>query len=344
MGYRIALNFEDGATRFIDCNAGEKVLDAAFRQKINLPMDCSDGVCGTCKCRCEQGEYDLGDEYIEDALTEDEAAEGMVLTCQMLVESDCVIAVPVASSACKVQPVDFEAEIVAVQHLSANRIALTVRAASGSLPQFLAGQYVNISVPGAAGTSRSYSFSSLPGAETGTFVIRNVEGGLMSSYLEHVAKPGDRLTLRGPLGSFYLRSPKRPMVFLAGGTGIAPILSMLEVLAEDGAHGHAVTLIYGVHEMADLVCKERIDELARQIPNCTVITTCSGANHCHTRTGRVIAHLDAAHLNAGDVDIYLCGPPEMVETVRQHVESLGVTPAAFHYEKFIPAQPEAKAA
>ena len=76
MGYRIALNFEDGATRFIDCNAGEKVLDAAFRQKINLPMDCSDGVCGTCKCRCEQGSYELGDEYIEEALTEDEAEEG----------------------------------------------------------------------------------------------------------------------------------------------------------------------------------------------------------------------------------------------------------------------------
>ena len=67
MTYRVALNFEDGATRFIECNEGEKVLDAAYRNKINLPMDCSDGVCGTCKCRCEQGEYDLGDEYLEDA-------------------------------------------------------------------------------------------------------------------------------------------------------------------------------------------------------------------------------------------------------------------------------------
>ena len=88
--YTIALNFEDGVTRFIDCGAGEKVLDAAYRAKINLPMDCSDGVCGTCKCRAERGSYDLGDDYIEDALTEDEAAEGLVLTCQMTVSSDCV--------------------------------------------------------------------------------------------------------------------------------------------------------------------------------------------------------------------------------------------------------------
>ena len=70
--FTVALNFEDGVTRFIDCKAGEKVLDAAFRAKINLPMDCSDGVCGTCKCRAESGTYDLGDDYIEDALTEDE--------------------------------------------------------------------------------------------------------------------------------------------------------------------------------------------------------------------------------------------------------------------------------
>ena len=69
MTYAIALNFEDGVTRFIDCKVGEKVLDAAFRQRINLPMDCSDGVCGTCKCRCETGVYDLGDDYIEDALS-----------------------------------------------------------------------------------------------------------------------------------------------------------------------------------------------------------------------------------------------------------------------------------
>ena len=76
MTYSIALNFEDGVTRFIECKAGEKVLDAAFRQRINLPMDCSDGVCGTCKCRCESGAYDLGDEYIEDALNESEVRNG----------------------------------------------------------------------------------------------------------------------------------------------------------------------------------------------------------------------------------------------------------------------------
>ncbi|VFS72251.1 Benzoate 1,2-dioxygenase electron transfer component [Raoultella terrigena] len=66
MTFNIALNFEDGITRFIHCNPGEKVLDAAYRQKVNLPMDCSDGVCGTCKCRCASGDYALGDDYLEE--------------------------------------------------------------------------------------------------------------------------------------------------------------------------------------------------------------------------------------------------------------------------------------
>ncbi len=101
VSYKIALNFEDGVTRFVECGENEKVLDAAFRNRVNLPMDCSDGVCGTCKCRAESGTYDLGDDFIDDALTADEARQGLVLTCQMKPSSDCVIAVPATSAACK---------------------------------------------------------------------------------------------------------------------------------------------------------------------------------------------------------------------------------------------------
>ncbi len=114
MRYRIALNFEDGVTRFIDCNAGEKVLDAAYRNKVNLPMDCADGVCGTCKCRAESGTYDLGEDYIDDALTAQEAQAGLVLTCQMVPSSDCAIAVPVTSTACKTGASTFKATVAQV--------------------------------------------------------------------------------------------------------------------------------------------------------------------------------------------------------------------------------------
>ena len=95
MTYSIALQFEDGVTRFIHCNPGEKVADAAYRQKLNIPLDCRDGACGTCRCHCESGSYHMPEStYVEDALTPDEAAEGYVLTCQMKPTSDCVVKVP----------------------------------------------------------------------------------------------------------------------------------------------------------------------------------------------------------------------------------------------------------
>ncbi|NNA70786.1 benzoate 1,2-dioxygenase electron transfer component BenC [Pseudomonas gessardii] len=331
MTYAIALNFEDGVTRFIDCKVGEKVLDAAFRQRINLPMDCSDGVCGTCKCRCETGAYDLGDDYIEDALSADEAQERQVLTCQMVPHSDCVIAVPVPSSACKTGTTRFAATLASItRHADA---ALEVSFELDHAPVFLPGQYVNIDVPD-SGQTRSYSFSSRPGETLASFLIKHVPGGLMSGWLER-AQPGDSVLITGPLGSFYLREVVRPLLLLAGGTGLAPFLSMLEVLAQRG-ETRPITLIYGVTRDQDLVLVEALEAFAARLPNLTLVTCVADPQTAHPRQGYVTQHMASEVLNDGDIDVYLCGPPPMVDAVRQHFKSQGVSPASFHYEKFTP--------
>jgi benzoate/toluate 1,2-dioxygenase reductase subunit len=336
MSFRIALNFEDGATRFIDCNDGEKVLDAAFRHKINLPMDCSDGVCGTCKCRCEQGEYELGDDYIDDALTADEAAERLVLTCQMLVSSDCVIAVPVPSGVCKVAPMEHHGEVAGVELVSDSTILLKLRPDHPEGLGFLPGQYVNLQVPG-TDQHRAYSFSSKPGAAEASFLIRNLPGGVMSRFLAEQAKPGTRMRLVGPNGSFFLRAVDRPVVMLAGGTGLAPILSMLEVLADEGTD-QPIHLIYGVTRDGDLVELDRIEALAARLPTMSWSACVADPESGKALKGYVTEHLADAHLNAGDCDIYLCGPPPMVEAVRLFLRDKGVTPRHFHYEKFAPSE------
>jgi len=330
--YNIALNFEDGVTRFVACKPGEKVLDAAFRAKINLPMDCSDGVCGTCKCRAESGSYDLGDDYIEDALSDDEKDSGLVLTCQMVPQSDCVIAVPASSTACKTEQSRFAATVSKVEPHNDAAVVLELDV-DASAPVFLAGQYVNIDVPG-SGQHRSYSFSSAPGQSKVSFLIKRIPGGVMSTWLDS-AQPGNKLELIGPLGSFYLRAVERPLLFLAGGTGLAPFLSMLEVLARTDSQ-QKVHLIYGVTRDLDLVQVDAIEAYVAKLPNFTYATVVADTDSTHPRKGWVTQHMPAEALNDGDVDVYLCGPPPMVDAVRKHFDDNGVKPNSFHYEKFTP--------
>ena len=332
MTYKIALNFEDGVTRFIDSSATETVADAAYRQGINIPLDCRDGACGTCKCFAEAGQYDLGQEYIEDALTEEEAAEGYVLTCQMRAQTDCVVRVPASSDVCRTQQASFSGSISAVQQLSGSTIALRIKGESLSTLAFLPGQYVNLQVPGSE-HSRAYSFSSLQRDGEVSFLIRNVPGGLMSSFLTGLAKAGDTMTLAGPLGSFYLRDIRRPLLLLAGGTGLAPFTAMLEKIAEQGS-AHPVHLIYGVTNDFDLVEVDRLEALAARIPNFTFSACVANPDSQYPNKGYVTQHIEPVHLNEGDVDVYLCGPPPMVEAVSQYIREQGITPANFYYEKF----------
>jgi benzoate/toluate 1,2-dioxygenase reductase subunit len=332
MSHKIALNFEDGVTRFIDASASETVADAAYRQGINIPLDCRDGACGTCKCFAESGEYDLGEEYIDDALTAEEANEGYVLTCQMRARTNCVVRVPASSQVCKTQQATYEGAIQEVRRLSDSTLSLSIQSdALGGL-SFLPGQYVNLQVPGSDQT-RAYSFSSVQKDGRVSFLIRNVPGGLMSHFLTALAKVGDHMSLAGPLGSFYLRPIKRPLLLLAGGTGLAPFTAMLETIAEQGSE-HPLHLIYGVTNDFDLVEMDRLQALVERIPNFTFSACVASAESQWPQKGYVTQHIAPEHLNGGDVDIYLCGPPPMVEAVSQYIREQGISPANFYYEKF----------
>ncbi|ABA52222.1 benzoate 1,2-dioxygenase electron transfer component BenC [Burkholderia pseudomallei] len=333
MEHRIALQFEDGVTRFIACRDGETLADAAYRQQINLPLDCRDGACGTCRCRCESGDYALpASSYIEDALTANEAAQRYVLACQTRPRSDCVIDVPASSAACKTGAARHEGTLASVERLSASTIHFSIDVDEPAKLAFLAGQYVNVEIPG-LGATRSYSFSSRPGDARVSFLVRNVPGGRMSRYLTDEAAPGQRIAFSGPHGSFYLRDAARPALFLAGGTGIAPFLSMLDVCASrDGAP--PVRLVYGVTRDADLVALERLGDVERRLAGFAYRTCVADEASAHPRKGYVSAHVEPEWLNGGDVDIYLCGPAPMVDAVQAWLRERGVTPANLYFEKF----------
>ena len=253
----------------------------------------------------------------------------------MTPESDCVIRIPATSDVGKTERARLQGRArrdrAAVRHrASPSRSSWTSRARCGFLP----GQYVNIQVPGTDQT-RSFSFSSAPGADEAGFLIRNTPHGVLTTYLRDRAKPGDAIEFNGPLGSFYLREIKRPVLFLAGGTGLAPFLSMLARWRETRLRAP---------DPPDLRRHQRRATWSRW-------TSWRGTpqrhpelhlRHLRRRRGqRAIrtratspAYIEPEHLNDGDVDIYLCGPPPMVDAVRACFPTRASTPANFYYEKF----------
>ena len=329
MAYNIALQFEDSVTRIVKCDDNQLLCDAAYRAKINIPLDCRDGACGTCKCFVESGTYDRGS-YIEDALTEEDADKGYALSCQMRPKSDCVVRIPASSAACKTQVTKVEGELVAIDRSSPTTAKFSLR-----LPEamsFLPGQYVNIRVPGTQQT-RAYSFSSAPGETEVSFLIRDVPGGLMSGHIRTQAALGQAMNFDGPYGSFYLRPQIRPILMLAGGTGLAPFLSMLRWI-RDNPNDQPILLAYGVNTNDDLVELEELDALRARIANFEYFTVVLDKDSGHPKTGYVTDHLAPAALYDGECDVYVCGPPPMVEGVRKWMAGVGVTPRNFLYEKF----------
>lgn len=329
--YQVALAFEDGITRFITCDDDETVADASYRARINIPLDCRDGACGTCKALCESGRYD-GGEYIDEALTEEEAAAGYALPCQMVPESDLVLQIPTTSEVAKTQAATHRGTVTGVDRHSATTVGLTVDLEDRAALAFLPGQYVNVAVPGTDAT-RSYSFSNGPTDHAVSFLVRVNEQGAMSDYLRDRAEVGDTLEMTGPMGSFFLREPQRPALYLAGGTGLAPLLSMLRKQQQDG-FPHPVHLVYGVTRDEDLAHLDTLERLAAEVPAFTFDHCVSDPASTAANKGYVTGLVGPEHVHDGEVDVYLCGPPPMVEAVREHLRAEAITPTGFYYEKF----------
>ncbi len=334
--YEIALQFEDGVTRFITVAEGEVLSDAAYRQKINIPLDCRDGACGTCRAYCEAGSYDMDeDNYIEDALTPEEAEQGYVLACQCQPTSAGVYQIQSTSDLCKIETKTYEGTVSSLEKVSDSTFVLQLKldGNENEIP-FLSGQYVNLGIPSTE-IVRSYSFSSSPGDKTLEFIIRNIPTGTMSQFLDQQAKVGDKINFTGPYGSFYLRNLDKTALFLAGGTGIAPFKSMLATLATNG-NTTPVKLIYGVTNEADLVGIDYLESIAKEHDWFEYRTVVVNSDLPDMRKGYVTDHVELSWVEQADFDLYLCGPVPMVDAVQNWLNEQKITPANFYYERFTP--------
>lgn len=331
MSHTIALNFEEGATYFVECGEEESLVDAGDRAGIRIPTDCRDGVCGTCRSLCESGTFAMSDDYLEEALTDEEAAAGFILACQTRPLSDMVVNVPVASSVAGVSTQVVSGSIAKVSLLSSTTAELIIDTGDSSPMQFLPGQYAGISAGGLA-DARNYSLSSVPGSRALEFLVRLLPGGGMSEYLAGPAQIGDPVEVHGPQGAFYLRDLVRPTVFVAGGTGLAPFLSMLQSKSES-SELPLVTLLLGVTNDEDLV---KVDELqAFKDRHSWFDYDYRVARPSNGERAGLVTDLFSPELDLGGSDLYLCGPPTMVDAVKKYTQAHGCVPTRIFSEKFL---------
>lgn len=336
MTHKVAFSFADGKTLFFAVQANEILLDAALRSGINIPLDCREGVCGTCQGRCESGDY-TQDYVDEEALSAQDLAQRKMLTCQTRVQSDAAFYFDFASSLCSaVGPSQQSGRVSAVEQVSPSTAILHVDArANGQRLDYLPGQYARLHIPGSE-SKRSYSFANQPNANNQLqFLIRLLPDGVMSNYIRERCQVGDEIIFEAPLGAFYLRHVDKPLLLVAGGTGLSALLGMLDDIAERGGCGQPVHLYYGVRNAADLCETARIHAYAKRIPGFRYTPVISAESPgWEGKRGYITDHFDSAELRDSPCDVYVCGPPPMVESIKAWLQNQPLNNTRLYVEKF----------
>jgi CDP-4-dehydro-6-deoxyglucose reductase len=318
--------------RILTPRSGETVLEAALRDGLPMPFDCRSGGCGVCKGDLLSGEVRMRP-FQDTALSAAERAAGKVLFCCAEPTTDLEIAyVPVPGA--RPAPLrQYGARVTAMERLAPDVMRVMLRVEDGGKLRWHAGQYIDILIEG--GQKRSFSFATAPKAEGGLspdmieLHIRHIEGGLFTTRVFETMKVGDFLRFEGPLGSFHLREEgAKPIIFVAGSTGFAPVKSMLEHAFATGLK-RSMVLYWGVRHREDLYAAELCEKWAREHDNFRFIPVLSEPRPEDAWTGRVGLVHEAIlqdYPNLSSHQIYACGSVQMVEAVAPALATHGLSP------------------
>ncbi|WJW75598.1 CDP-6-deoxy-delta-3,4-glucoseen reductase [Thiohalobacter sp. IOR34] len=332
MSHRVRIQ---GSNHEFIVEAGETVLDAALRQGILLPYGCRSGSCGACQGQVLAGRVHYGGP-LPPALDQAEAAAGTALFCQALPETDLEIAVPEVESEAEIEVKQLPAKVTEIEHLAADVVRLRLKLPEAERLQFLAGQYIEILLKD--GRRRAFSLANAPhDDETLELHIRLVPGGEFTRYVFEQMQPKTLLRIEGPFGSFHLREDSpRPILMLAGGTGFAPIKGMIEHAFHIGLE-RPIHLYWGARGRDDLY----LDELARNweathpgFRYTPVLSEPQAADAWHGRSGLALDALLADHPDLSAHDIYMAGPPAMVEAARSALLGRGLPEEQLYCDAF----------
>ena len=328
-------------TRFVDIRQarvslevqeGQTILDAALAAGIPYPHGCRSGRCGSCKSRLIEGEVELL-QHSRFALSEEEKADGLILACRAVPQTDAAVAWLGSDDDDAVEaPRRVEAIVSGLDDLTHDIKLVRISPVDGSPLLFTAGQYAQVGFDGVP--ARSYSMANRHGDDSLEFHIRKVPGGITSQHVHEALKAGDKLTLEFPLGSSYLRQHHSgPILCIAGGSGLAPIKSIVETAL---AHGmkQPIHVYFGARGARDLYLVEHFETLADRHNNLSFTAVLSDTQVAPHRHGFVT---DAVAEDLADFDgwkAYVAGPPPMVDAAMAMAFARGLRPEDMHADVF----------
>jgi CDP-4-dehydro-6-deoxyglucose reductase, E3 len=311
--------------RIVPVREGETLLDAGLREGVELPFECRNGGCGKCKVTLAYGAVDYG-AYQRDMLTDEERKAGKALACTATALGDIEIEYVPTQAPGGLAARTWNATVTSMDKLSADVMRVHLALEHREPIAFYAGQYINILLED--GAKRSFSFATAPGAvEDIELHVRHIPGGRFTGHVFEKMRAGDRVRFEGPLGSFFLREDSdKPMIFVAGSTGFAPVKSMLEYAFARGMK-RRMLLYWGVRRLQDLYLGELPRQWAREHANFTFVPVLSEPkpeDHWTGRTGLVHEAILADFPNLAGYQVYACGSAAMVEAAHPAFRARGL--------------------
>ena len=298
--------------------AGESLLAAGIRQGIGLPYGCKDGACGSCKCKLVSGHVQHSN-FQRKALSEDEEAQGLVLTCSARALSDITLESRQVTPAGALPVKKMPTRVSSLLRKTEDVMLMQLQLPANDSFVYRAGQYVEFILRD--GARRSYSMANAPSHGPGLELhIRHMPGGRFTDLVFGSMKEKDILRIEGPMGSFFLREDcDKPMVLLASGTGFAPLKALLEHMQHCGIT-RPVTLYWGGRRPADLYMHDWVQAQCAAMPQLRYVPVVSDAlpaDHWHGRSGFVHLAVLEDFPDLSGHQVYACGAPIVVDSAKR---------------------------
>lgn len=316
----------------------QTILEAALARDIAYPHDCTVGTCGSCKTLLTEGRVRQLNDFGY-TLSKDELEAGYILACQAVPKDEMTRVTLEIDDVETIDPETFEGQVKSVESMTHDIVKLTL-ALDGPV-HYLAGQYANITAA-SVGRERHYSFAEPPmrqGRSKVTFFIRKVPGGAFTDALFADQLQNDTFTVVAPKGQFHLRQGQGPMLCIAGGSGLAPLLSLLEGARKNRVDRRCVFL-FGARTQADLYGLDRIRKVAEgwkgEFDFIPVLSEEPADSDWDGKRGLVTEHVASALPEAdwSQVQGYMCGPPPMIDAGIHTLKELGTPLNEIFYDKF----------